>query len=167
MPTGIGGDGGTSSSCSSHHSWAYDFIKVCLLRGSYIFIFGSLAILMLDSRIIRVSRQPNGRLALPSLPASRITPKIYLHRQNGKRRLRLKIRLLRLTTDHRLCWTIMANMRWGADKALILMVVVRSSPWGTAWKNSRRSSREWGMTTSLYGLPGIWRTGTPMNWLMI
>jgi hypothetical protein len=43
-------------------------------------------------------------------------------------------------------------MRCGADKAQILMVVARSSPWGTAWKNSLRSSREGGITTSFYGL---------------
>jgi hypothetical protein len=37
-------------------------------------------------------------------------------------------------------------MRWKADRELILIVVARSSPWGTAWKNSLRSSIEGGMT---------------------
>jgi hypothetical protein len=66
MPTGIGGGGGTSSSWSSLRSYALDFIRVCLLIGSWIFIFGSPTIPMPNWRIICVSRQPNGRLVWPS-----------------------------------------------------------------------------------------------------
>jgi hypothetical protein len=82
--TEIGGGGGTSSLGLSRRNWALDFIRVCLLMGSWIFIFGSPAILMPDCRIICVSRQPNGRPVLPSSRAFRITPKICLHRQKGK-----------------------------------------------------------------------------------
>jgi hypothetical protein len=40
------------------------------------------------------------------------------------------------------------------------------SLWGMAQKNSLRSSRDGGSTTSLYGLVEISSTGTQMMWLM-
>jgi hypothetical protein len=43
-----------------------DFIRVCLLMGSWIFIFGSPATPRPDCKIICVSRQPNGRPVLSS-----------------------------------------------------------------------------------------------------
>jgi len=53
--TWMGGGGGCgASSRSSRLSWALDFISVCLLMGSWIFIFGYLVTLMPDCKIIWV-----------------------------------------------------------------------------------------------------------------
>jgi hypothetical protein len=85
-PTSMAAGMGTSSSESSLRSFAFDYIKVCLLMGCWIFIFGYPIMLMPDWRMIWVSRQPKGRLVLPSSRASSITLIICLHRQKGKRR---------------------------------------------------------------------------------
>jgi len=55
---------------------------------------------------------------------------------------------------------------WVDDRAPIWIAVERSSPWGTSQKNSLRSSRDGGSTTSLYGLAEISSTRTQMMWLM-
>jgi hypothetical protein len=61
---------GISSSESSLRSYAFDFNKVCLLRGCFIFILGTLYTLIPDCRMIWVMRQLKGRPAVPSSRAS-------------------------------------------------------------------------------------------------
>jgi hypothetical protein len=121
--TGMAARMGTSSSESSLRSCALDYIKVCLPMGCWIFIFSSLVMMMLDWRMIWMSRYPKGRTVLPSSRASNITLIICLHRQKGKRRWMaytnwafFRVKSLGLTTGHKLCCTILASKRWEGDR---------------------------------------------------
>jgi hypothetical protein len=127
-----------------------------------------------DWRIIFVTNHAKGSPVVCSSLDFSIMLRMCLHRQNDnlmtiayKNWALFRISSLLWIVGNRLCWTIFASKRCREEKELILMFVCdRSSPCGTAWKNSLSCSKVGGSTTSVKGLAEIWSTSTPRMLLM-